>query len=68
LFNHHYPQVLNIIGRGGDQVGVEIPFTPRAKKVLENSQEQVPSPLAALIPLAALTPLAGQSILCLQSG
>lgn len=33
-------EVLNIIGRGGDQVGVEIPFTPRAKKVLENSQEQ----------------------------
>eukprot|EP00667_Euglena_gracilis_P001705 EG_transcript_1707 len=33
-------EVLNIIGRGEGQVGVEIPFTPRAKKVLENSQEQ----------------------------
>ena len=33
-------EVINIIGRGEGQVGVEIPFTPRAKKVLENSQEE----------------------------
>ena len=33
-------EVAKLIGRGEDQVGVEIPFTPRAKKVLDDSQAQ----------------------------
>jgi len=33
-------EVSAIIGFGEDQVGVEIPFTPRAKKVLDGSQQQ----------------------------
>lgn len=33
-------EVSAIIGQGTDQVGVEIPFTPRAKKVLDGSQQQ----------------------------
>eukprot|EP00667_Euglena_gracilis_P000566 EG_transcript_566 len=36
-------EVSAIIGRGEDQVGVEIPFTPRAKKVLDGSQHQARS-------------------------
>ena len=33
-------QVSQIIGRGEDQVGVEIPFTARAKKMLDESQKE----------------------------
>ena len=33
-------EVERIIGRGSGFVAVEIPFTPRAKRVLENSIEE----------------------------
>ncbi len=45
-------EVEKIIGRGSGFVAVEIPFTPRAKRVLELSLEEARQ-LGELLPLSA---------------
>ncbi|VAI57613.1 unnamed protein product [Triticum turgidum subsp. durum] len=61
-------EVEKIIGRGSGFVAVEIPFTPRAKRVLELSLEEARQLVSALIQTTSVIRMVGESTEAVGAG